>query len=44
MSDPLSPNPSDSSAMKNPENKEEDPNDSKPPGDQKDIKMEYSFD
>jgi hypothetical protein len=37
----LSPNPSVSSAMKNPENKEEDPNDSEP--DQKDIKMEYSF-
>lgn len=42
-SDPLSPNQSDSSAMKNPENKEEDPDDSEP-GDQKDIKMEYSFD
>jgi hypothetical protein len=29
--------------MKNPENKEEDPDDSEL-GDQKDIKMEYSFD
>jgi hypothetical protein len=42
-SDPLSPNQTDSSAMKNPENKEEDPDDSEP-GDQKDIKTEYSFD
>jgi hypothetical protein len=41
-SDPLSNNPSDSSAMKNPENEEEDPDDSEP--DQKDIKMEYFFD
>jgi hypothetical protein len=42
LSGPLSPNPSVSSAMKNLENKEEDPNDLEP-GDQKDIEMEYSF-
>jgi hypothetical protein len=40
---PLSPNPSDSSAMKNPENTEENPDDFEL-GDQRDIKMEYFFD
>ena len=42
-SDPLSTKPSDSSPMKNPENTEEAPDDSEP-GDQSNIKMEYSFD
>jgi hypothetical protein len=40
--DPLSPNPSTSSAMKTPENTEADPDDPEP-ADEGDIQMEYSF-
>ena len=41
--DPLSPTPSTSSAMRTPENTEEDPDDLKP-ADEGDIQMEYSSD
>jgi len=42
LSDPLSPIPSPSSAMKTPENTEEDPDDSEP-ADEGDTQMEFSF-